>query len=156
MLMNCVEGDGLRNLVDKTVNHGFYRNQEGHTIFDFRGLADGLERRYIKLFLLENVRRSLAYIPRHGYPVIFIERQMLLKALYENLQSKEKVLLQKRFMQMEQKEDGVRVTTQDGYSYEGDIIIGADGMHSSVRKSMHNLGNSLSPGYFDRDEYSSK
>jgi 2-polyprenyl-6-methoxyphenol hydroxylase-like FAD-dependent oxidoreductase len=57
---------------------------------------------------------------------------------------------------MEHKEDGVRVTTQDGHSYEGDIVIGADGMHSSVRKSMHKLGKSVSPEHFDRDEYSSK
>ena len=81
---------------------------------------------------------------------------MLLKALYENLQHKDKVLVQKRFVQIEQMKDGTRAITQDGCSYEGDIIIGADGMHSSVRKKMHCLGNIMSPGYFDRDEYSSK
>ena len=81
---------------------------------------------------------------------------MLLKALYENLQHKDKVLVQKQFVQIEQMKNGVRAMTQDGCSYEGDIIIGADGMYSSVRKNMHRLGKNLSPGYFDRDEYSSK
>jgi hypothetical protein len=47
ILIHFGEGDRVRNLVDKTVNHGFYRNEEGECIFDFRGLADGLERRYI-------------------------------------------------------------------------------------------------------------
>ncbi|KAF4439565.1 FAD binding domain protein [Fusarium austroafricanum] len=32
------------------------------------------------------------------------------------------------------------------------ILVGADGLHSQVRKSMHQLGHSLEPGYFDTDE----
>jgi 2-polyprenyl-6-methoxyphenol hydroxylase-like FAD-dependent oxidoreductase len=97
-----------------------------------------------------------AYLPRHGYPVIFVERQVLLRKLYENMRQKDKVLLQKRFTRLEQAENGVRVITQDGCSYAGDIVIGADGMHSPVRKQMHCLANILSPGYFDMDEYSSE
>ncbi|KAL6855616.1 hypothetical protein ACO1O0_006768 [Amphichorda felina] len=50
---------------------------------------------------------------------------------------------------------GVKAIMKDGNTYTGDIIIGDDGMHSVVRKQMHVLGNASSPGYFDRDEYSS-
>ena len=93
---------------------------------------------------------------RHGYPVIFIERQMLIQALYNNLRGKEKVLAKKRLVNIERMDKGIRAITQDGYNYEGDIIVGADGIHSSVRKQMHRLGKALSPGYFDQDEYASK
>ncbi|KAI1432416.1 hypothetical protein GGR50DRAFT_688958 [Xylaria sp. CBS 124048] len=118
----------------ETVNHAIYRNPKGEAIFYFRGLADGLER-------------------RHGYPVIFIERQKLLKALYENLGQKEKVFVNKRFSHLEAQEKGIRAFMRDGSSYDGDILIGADGMHSAVRKAMHKLGKSMSPGSFAADEY---
>ena len=94
-------------------------------------------------------------VPRHGYPVIFIQRQMLVQALYDNLRCKHKVLVQKRLVQVQPLEHGVQAITKDGSTYTGDIIIGADGMHSAVRKQMHILGNTQSSGYFDRDEYSS-
>lgn len=81
---------------------------------------------------------------------------MLLSKLYQKIRRKDKILLQKRFVGFEQVNDGVRVTTQDGCTYEGDIVVGADGMHSAVRKHMHALAHSLSPGYFEKDEYSSK
>ncbi|KAK7756873.1 hypothetical protein SLS62_000889 [Diatrype stigma] len=129
-------GDALQDLVEHSVNHTYYRNEHGDTIFEFRGLADGLAK-------------------RHGYPVIFIERQMLLRKLYENMKQKGKVLVKKRVVQIDQAEDGVRAITEDGSIYEGDILIGADGIHSTVRKQMHQLANISSPGYFDRDEYSS-
>ncbi|KAK6210531.1 putative secondary metabolism biosynthetic enzyme [Pestalotiopsis sp. IQ-011] len=78
---------------------------------------------------------------------------MLLRKLYENIGQKEKILLRKRFVQLDESENGVRVVTKDGSSYEGDILIGADGVHSAVRKEMHRLAHISSPGYFDKDEY---
>lgn len=81
---------------------------------------------------------------------------MLLSKLYQNIRCKDKILLQKRFVRFEQANNGVRVITQDGGTYEGDIVVGADGMHSAVRKQMHCLANSSSPGYFEKDEYASK
>lgn len=82
---------------------------------------------------------------------------MLLKALYDNLDQKEKILVGNRFVNVQTWEDGVRVFTENGHCYEGDIVIGADGMHSSVRKAMHKLGkNFSSKRYFEHDEYASK
>lgn len=102
-------------------------------------------------------KRELSVFCRHGYPVILIERRTLVDTLYQNLQSKDKVVLQKRLVQIEQTNNGVRAITKDGSEYAGDIIIGADGMHSSVRKVMHILGqNTSAPVHFDKDEYSSK
>ncbi|PCD38655.1 hypothetical protein AU210_007122 [Fusarium oxysporum f. sp. radicis-cucumerinum] len=127
--------DAIRNGIQDLDNHVSVRHQQGNTIFEFDGLADPLQK-------------------RHGYPVVFVERQTLLRTLYDNMQNKHKVLLQKRFVKLEYSDDKVVVTTQDGCTYEGDALVGADGMHSPVRKEMHRLAHKLSPGYFDKDEYS--
>ena len=56
MLTNSWKGDVLRDLLDETVNHGFYRDQRSDTIFGFRGLADGLERRYAQILSYDFVK----------------------------------------------------------------------------------------------------
>ncbi|KAM3073525.1 hypothetical protein ACMFMG_004581 [Clarireedia jacksonii] len=132
---NVGGGDTIRSLMGDRDNHVLVRNQEGKTIFEFHGLADELER-------------------RHGYPVIFVDRPTLLQKLYENIRQKDKIFLQKRLIRLEQGANGVRVITQDECSYDGDFVVGADGMNSAVRKHMHRLASISSPGYFDVDEYS--
>jgi len=87
---------------------------------------------------------------------LFLDRQVLLRVLRDNLQQKNKVLVRKRIVKVETTESGIRVIAEDNSWYEGDIVIGADGIHSTVRKEMHRLGKRLSPGYFDDDEYSSR
>ncbi|KAI8626280.1 FAD/NAD(P)-binding domain-containing protein [Xylariaceae sp. FL1651] len=128
-------GDTVAALVDVPTNHGYYRDRHGDILFEIPGLAEVLEK-------------------RHGYPPLFIQRQQLVQALYQNLRHKKKVLLQKRLVQIQPMENGIRALTQDGSLYTGDIIVGADGMHSAVRKQMHIMGKALSPGYFDPEEYS--
>lgn len=56
ILTNFRKGDALRGLLDETVNRGFYRDQRGDAIFDFRGLADGLERRHAPIFSHDRVK----------------------------------------------------------------------------------------------------
>jgi hypothetical protein len=51
-------------------------------------------------------------------------------------------------------EEGAQAYTQDGSMYEGDIVVGADGIHSAVRDEMWRLGKEQSPGYFSEDENS--
>ncbi|KAK7702278.1 hypothetical protein SLS64_009856 [Diaporthe eres] len=91
---------------------------------------------------------------RTGYPSIFIDRQMLLQVLYDNLLHKDRVLTKKRVTKVDIVDGGVHVRTEDGDSFEGDIIVGADGIHSAVRDEMWRIGHQLSPGYFPPDEHS--
>ncbi|KAI7779534.1 hypothetical protein LA080_000723 [Diaporthe eres] len=92
---------------------------------------------------------------RTGCPSIFIDRQMLLQVLYDNLVHKDKVFTKKRVTNVDIVDGGVHVRTEDGDSFEGDIIVGADGIHSAVRDEMWRIGHQLSPGYFPPDEHSS-
>ncbi|KAJ4328585.1 hypothetical protein N0V84_000944 [Fusarium piperis] len=51
-------------------------------------------------------------------------------------------------------DQGVEVRTTKGEVYRGDILVGADGIYSTVRKEMWRIGNETSPGYFHPDEWS--
>ncbi|KAM0084355.1 hypothetical protein ACKRZS_003448 [Fusarium odoratissimum] len=97
---------------------------------------------------------SVHFEKRVGYPSIFIDRQMLLQVLYRNLKHKDRVLTKKRVSRVELVDGGVQAYTQDGSVYEGDIVVGADGIHSAVRDEMWRLGKEQSPGYFPEDENS--
>ncbi|KAI8244396.1 FAD-dependent monooxygenase andE [Colletotrichum sp. SAR 10_77] len=83
-------------------------------------------------------------------------RQMLLQVLYDNLKQKNKVNPSKRVNKIDLSEKGVTVYTTDGSIYEGDIVVGADGIHSTVRSEMWRIGIKETPGYFPHDEQSSR
>ncbi|KAL1964470.1 hypothetical protein VTN77DRAFT_6896 [Rasamsonia byssochlamydoides] len=71
-----------------------------------------------------------------GWPLIFIERRRLLRLLYSHIQDKSKVHDHTAVVSYEEDSDGIIVTTADGRSFRGDILIGADGIHSRVRAVM--------------------
>jgi 2-polyprenyl-6-methoxyphenol hydroxylase-like FAD-dependent oxidoreductase len=78
---------------------------------------------------------------------------MVLKVLYENIKDKKKVLTGKRLEKIiEMNDKGVKAVTTDGSIYSGDILIGADGVHSTTRGQMWELAARLEPNYFDHEE----
>ena len=77
---------------------------------------------------------------------------MVIDVLYKNLQSKEKILLSKRVDSVQHEKKKVRVTTKDGSEFVGDILIGADGVHSTVRQQMWKLADQMQPGLFPASE----
>ncbi|KAM0324543.1 hypothetical protein ACHAQA_007928 [Verticillium albo-atrum] len=91
---------------------------------------------------------------RIGYPQIFIDRQTVLQVLYDNLKSKDRVLTNKRVNHAEFVGDYVTVHTQDGSSYTGDLLVGGDGVHSTVRKEMWRISHEDNSGVFQPDELS--
>lgn len=91
-------------------------------------------------------------IERHGYPMMFIDRRMLLNVLYNNLSKKSKVLVGKQVVGISLTSSRVSVTTKDGDSFSGDILIGADGIHSTVRREMWRHADEIQPGYIPASE----
>lgn len=77
---------------------------------------------------------------------------MSIEVFYDHLKDKSKVLVDKRVVEVKPLAAGVQVTTKDGSTYTGDILVGADGIHSTVRKEMWRLGDELSPGYFPKSD----
>lgn len=89
---------------------------------------------------------------RHGYPVIFVDRQAVLQILYDNINDKSKVLLNKRVATVTQRASSIGVTLKDGSSHFGDIVVGADGIHSTVRSEMWRIAEMAKPGYIPASE----
>ena len=79
---------------------------------------------------------------------------MVLQVLYENIKDKTKILTSKEVKKVEMTDSGVVVTTSDKCSYKGDILVGADGIHSSVRGEMWRIANEKSPGWIPSNEHS--
>ncbi|KAI0199290.1 FAD/NAD(P)-binding domain-containing protein [Astrocystis sublimbata] len=74
---------------------------------------------------------------RHGYPMLFFDRRVFLEVLFEQLKHKDKVICNSKVCHLEQFDKGVRVKTKDGQSHMGDIVVGADGIHSTIRKTLY-------------------
>lgn len=73
---------------------------------------------------------------RLGYTITFLERERLLKTLYDRLLDKSKVLVSKDVKNIEQNEKEAVVYCKDGSKFTGDVIAGADGIRSSIRAEM--------------------
>jgi 2-polyprenyl-6-methoxyphenol hydroxylase-like FAD-dependent oxidoreductase len=81
---------------------------------------------------------------------------MAIEVFYEKLKDKSKVLVDKRVVSVTPLANGVQVTTKDGSTYTGDILVGADGVHSTIREEMWRLGDELSPGRFPKSDRTGK
>ncbi|KAI8711280.1 hypothetical protein NCS52_01503900 [Fusarium sp. LHS14.1] len=73
----------------------------------------------------------------YGYPMMLFNRGSFAKTLVEALGSwKQHVKTNKRLINIVSHEDGVRVEFEDGSSENGSMVIGADGIWSTVRGQM--------------------
>ncbi|KAJ0423015.1 hypothetical protein BJY00DRAFT_322161 [Aspergillus carlsbadensis] len=79
---------------------------------------------------------------RFGRPMAFLTRQELIRVLYDSFEDPSHIHVNQRVARVQQGKDSVRVTTEDGTSYEGDLVVGADGVHSKVRAEMWSFHNS--------------
>lgn len=88
--------------------------------------------------------------------MIFMKRQDCLRILYEHVKNKDKILTGKRVVEVVTATNGVMVKTGDGETFTGDILVGADGIHSIVRREMWRLAAESRPGWFPEDELKSE
>ncbi|KAG0370579.1 hypothetical protein BC939DRAFT_443712 [Gamsiella multidivaricata] len=71
-----------------------------------------------------------------GYPAIILDRPAFYRCLLKNL-PKEKILYGKKMASIEQDLTSATVRCVDGSSYKSEIVVGADGAYSTVRKHMY-------------------
>ncbi|CAG8052089.1 unnamed protein product [Penicillium salamii] len=91
---------------------------------------------------------------RHGYPAVFLDRRMLIEILYDKIKDKTKVLTSQRVQTIDNNDSGVTVHTLAGQKFTGSIVIGADGIHSTVRQEMWKEAQRLDPKWLDPSEKS--
>ena len=73
-----------------------------------------------------------AIVGRLGAPVRMVPRRVLLDRLLEHFPA-DRIRFNSRAVKVLDTERGVRIEFDDGSSAEGDVLIGADGLHSKVR-----------------------
>lgn len=81
---------------------------------------------------------------------------MVLQLLFDNIRDKSKVFTGKKVETVHTTDAGMVVTTSDKSSYRGDILVGADGIHSLVREEMWRIANEVLPGWIPFDEHRCK
>ncbi|CZS99224.1 uncharacterized protein RCO7_00515 [Rhynchosporium graminicola] len=91
---------------------------------------------------------------RTGYPVSLVLRSHLLKVLSDHIPDKSKIHLSKRVTKIDHTEDEVVVHCKDGSLFSGEIVVGADGVHSTVKSLMQDHIDRLSPGKANKDRNS--
>ncbi|RAL01128.1 FAD-dependent oxidoreductase [Aspergillus ibericus CBS 121593] len=83
----------------------------------------------------------------HGTAPVAFHRAHLIQTLYDLLPEKAKTqyLLNKKVSDIESSDAGVRLTCTDGTSFEGSMVLGADGVHSKTRQLMRRLALAADP-----------
>lgn len=65
-----------------------------------------------------------------------MERKFWLSCLYNTIKDKSRIRPNSGVASFVESADGVEVTTESGETFKGDILIGADGVHSAIRGMM--------------------
>ena len=109
--------------------------------------TNGSERSEIQFLLV--LGQSLAdviVLQSHGYDLWLFERWEYLRLFYEKLPDRERRIHPGKLIQtLEILSDGVKVTFMDGSEDHGSIVVGADGVHSTVRHLLHKAANGAFP-----------
>lgn len=130
-----------------------FRDKNGMPVAGLSDTGRSFVQRFVILTQINMAFLKLNIGHSHGYPILFLDRQMVLQVLYDNIKDKRKVLTGKRLEKViEMNEKGVKAITTDGSIYWGDLLIGADGVHSTTRGQMRELAAKLEPNYFDPAE----
>ncbi|RYP52796.1 hypothetical protein DL769_010611 [Monosporascus sp. CRB-8-3] len=82
----------------------------------------------------------------HGHDILPLERREFLQVMYYSLPDKSTVRTACSVKEIKQFADGVEVKLSDGMIERGDIVLGCDGVHSSVRSMMWDYADKTSPG----------
>ncbi|KAF7585902.1 hypothetical protein BBP40_009884 [Aspergillus hancockii] len=89
---------------------------------------------------------------RLGYPIAFLARQRLLEILHTSYPKASNIRTKRRVTHIRRTDSHVEVLTELGEKYVGDLVVGADGVHSVVRSEMWRLADSLEPGLVSSGE----
>ncbi|OKO98097.1 2-heptyl-3-hydroxy-4(1H)-quinolone synthase [Penicillium subrubescens] len=85
-------------------------------------------------------------LERYGYKAFWCDRSTLLQAIYNQIRDKSKLRIRKSVESIEHLESEVKVKTSDGEVYHGDVVVGADGIHSRVRQEMARHAREIGAG----------
>ncbi|KUJ19502.1 FAD/NAD(P)-binding domain-containing protein [Mollisia scopiformis] len=135
----------------------------GSRIFDQMGMYETLEPYAVRpdgdIVWVRGKKINTTYAgdllkARFGYRPLFMEREKVLRIMYENLRDKSKIQINARCKTIEHSEQGVTVKCEDGKEYKGDVVVGADGVHSFVRSEMRRYADAKTEELMKQDKKS--
>ncbi len=89
------------------------------------------------------------FVERYAYPYMVMHRSDLLDAILHGCRNDPRVTLEtkKDVIGVVNRETTAVVSCADGTSYEADVVIGADGLRSTVRNAVHPDGEPICSAY---------
>jgi 2-polyprenyl-6-methoxyphenol hydroxylase-like FAD-dependent oxidoreductase len=139
-----------------TVGAGIIMNPNAMAVLEANGLAPCVRARsapYLARDTYDHRGRRLAtrdYRPLYAEGRLAIgalcHRAHLYECLFDGLPAGT-VHLDTRIASLHTGTDGVRVETESGRTFSGDVLIGADGIHSTVRAQLFGLSEPVYLGY---------
>ncbi|KAF7540371.1 hypothetical protein G7Z17_g12221 [Cylindrodendrum hubeiense] len=83
----------------------------------------------------------------HGTALLAFHRARIVREIYDGLpdEAKDRYFTNRKLVDISISDTGVEVTCEDGSSYTGTIVIGADGVHSKTRSIMRRLALEANP-----------
>lgn len=87
----------------------------------------------------ENQPGGLTESYRIGYCGFVLERKKFLKILYDHINDKSPIHTNKTVASVQCLEDRAIVTARDGSCFTCDLVAGADGVYSVVRKEINSI-----------------
>lgn len=88
--------------------------------------------------------------------LLILSRQQLIRILYTSLKDKSRIRLKKKVIGIHPLESGVSVSIEDGDVYYGDLVVGADGVHSMTRSELWRVASEAGLGEMTLRDKSSK
>lgn len=89
---------------------------------------------------------------RHGYGVGLFNRYDLVSILHNHIREKSRLLVNQKVVRIDGLEDKVVVHTAAGDVFEAQMIVGADGVHSAVRREMWRNAEMAGPGAIPEED----
>lgn len=94
-----------------------------------------------------NIENLTVVLARLGYRMRFLDRRQLLQILFDNIRDKSKICTSCEVFKIEELDGAVQVVLKGGSTIRGNIVVGADGVHSRVREEIWRIAEDEMPSY---------